>query len=315
MLKTIKSGFFILATVLCLASCGDSDSDAATADLTTAKTSLPRVAAVNYPLAWAAQQLCLDAAEVYFPVPDGVDPAFWQPQLQELASYQQAALILLNGANYARWVTKASLPANRLLDTSRDFSAKLIETDSGPLHSHGPQGDHSHGEKAFTVWLDLDLYRQQIEAMAEALTPVLPIRLEVLHWRRDAMLSELGLMHEGLQEIGEGLAAAPLLYSHPVYHYLGRAYGLNGVALHWEPQQLLDADELGALDRLLAEHPAALMLWEDEPLAQTRQQLADRGIESVVFKPLGARPARGDFASEMTANIARLKTYLVQQED
>jgi zinc transport system substrate-binding protein len=311
-LKTCTKRLLPLLALLYLVGCGESGPDSSSAE--TAIAELPRVATVNYPLAWAAEQLCLDTAEVYFPVPPGVDPASWQPQLEELAAYQHSALILLSGADYARWVAKASLPANRLWDTSRNFSADLIETSTGPVHSHGPQGDHSHGEQAFTVWLDLNLYRQQIETMTEALREILPAREAVLDWRRDAMVSELGVMDEGLREIGEDLDGAPLLYSHPVYQYLDRAYDLNGVALHWEPQQVPGADDFQKLDQLLGKHPAQLMLWEDEPLAATRQQLADRGIEVVVFRPLANRPPHGDFTSEMTANIARLKRYLVEHE-
>ncbi len=299
----------VLITLLSLAACGRQEPNTVQPDVAAAA---PRIATVNYPLAWATEQLCLDAAEVYFPAPAGVDPAFWQPGSDELAAYQQSALIFLNGANYARWVAKVSLPANRLRDTSRGFADRLIEVDSGPLHSHGPQGDHSHGEQAFTVWLDLELFRQQIEAMALALAKELPIKNAVLSWRRDAMIAELGAMDEGLREVGEALAGAPLLYSHPVYQYLDRAYGLNGVALHWEPDQLPSAADLLELDQLLAGHPARLMLWEDEPLPGTRKQLEDRGIRVLVFRTMGNRPQSGDFTSEMAANIARLKRYLAQ---
>lgn len=302
----------VLLTLLSLAACGRQEGDMAQTGAAPASAALPRIATVNYPLAWAAEQLSLDAAEVYFPAPAGVDPAFWQPAPDELAAYQQSALIFLNGANYARWVAQVSLPANRLRDTSRSFADQLIEVDSGPLHSHGPEGDHSHGEQAFTVWLDLDLLRQQIEAIAAALAKKLPIKNAVLSWRRDAMIAELGAMDEGLREVGEALAGAPLLYSHPVYQYLDRAYALNGVALHWEPDQLPSAADLRELDQLLAGHPARLILWEDEPLPGTRKQLEDRGIQVLVFRTLGNRPQSGDFTSEMTANVARLKRYLAQ---
>jgi zinc transport system substrate-binding protein len=302
----------VLLSLLLLAACGRQEPNSTQPGVGPAPATLPRIATVNYPLAWAVEQLSLDAAAVYFPAPANVDPAFWQPGSDELAAYQQSALIFLNGANYARWVAKVSLPANRLRDTSRGFADQLIEVDSGPLHSHGPKGDHSHGEQAFTVWLDLDLLRRQIEAIALALAKELPIKSAVLSWRRDAMIAELGAMDEGLREIGEALAGAPLLYSHPVYQYLQRAYGLNGVALHWEPDQLPSAADLRELDQLLAGHPARLMLWEDEPLPGTRKQLEDRGIQALVFRPMGNRPERGDFVSEMTANIARLKRYLAQ---
>jgi zinc transport system substrate-binding protein len=300
----------VLLSLLSVAACGQQEPDNTRSDA--ALAALPRVATVNYPLAWAAEQLCGDTAEVYFPAPAGIDPAFWQPGSEELAAYQQSALIFLNGANYARWVAKVSLPTNRLRDTSRGFVDRLIEVDSGPLHSHGPEGDHSHGEQAFTVWLDLELLRQQVESMAVALAKELPIKNALLSWRRDETIAELGAMDEGLREVGEALAGAPLLYSHPVYQYLQRAYGFNGIALHWEPDQLPSEADLRELDQLLSGHPARLMLWEDEPLPGTRKQLEDRGIQVLVFRTLGNRPKRGDFSSEMAANIARLKRYLAQ---
>jgi ABC-type Zn uptake system ZnuABC Zn-binding protein ZnuA len=89
-------------------------------------SSLPQVYTVNYPLAWAAQQLAGDQAEVHFPAPAGVDPAFWEPDLATIAAYQGADLILLNGAGYAKWIAEISLPRNRLLDTSGKLQDQLI---------------------------------------------------------------------------------------------------------------------------------------------------------------------------------------------
>ena len=97
-----------------------------------------QVYAVNYPLAWAAEQLLDDGGVVHFPVPAGIDPAFWEPDLAAIGAFQQADVILVNGAGYARWLKRAALPANRLVDTSRSFADQLISLDSGPVHSHGP---------------------------------------------------------------------------------------------------------------------------------------------------------------------------------
>jgi zinc transport system substrate-binding protein len=62
------------------------------------------------------------------------------------------------------------------------------------------------------------------------------------------------------------LAGRPLLGSHPVYQYLARRYGLSLVELHWEPEVVPDEAALGDLKEILAEHPAAVMLWEGEEL-------------------------------------------------
>lgn len=266
------------------------------------------VYAVNYPLAWAAQHLGAEAVQVYFPAPADIDPAFWEPDPEILAGFQQADLILLNGAGYAQWLPRVSLPLNRTLDASRGFSDRLIPVDSGPVHSHGPSGDHSHGELAFTVWLDLELFALQLSAIEAALVRLVPEQAAQIGERAEALRRQLSDMDAELVALGEQLAGAPLLYSHPVYQYLQRRYGLNGEALHWEPGELPGTKAWSELDALLARHPARLMLWEDEPLPATREQLAVRGIEIVVFKPMGNRPQSGDFAAGMAANIAHLRT-------
>jgi zinc transport system substrate-binding protein len=268
---------------------------------------------VNYPLAWAAGQLVGDDAQVQFPAPADIDPAFWQPDLDTIAAYQQADLIVLNGANYAKWIGKVSLPQNRLLNTSQAFADQLISLDSAPLHSHGPQGDHSHGELAFTVWLDLTLLSQQVSTLAEALSGLLPDLALPLAQRRAVILEQLQVFDGELASIGKLLNAAPLLYSHPVYQYLQRRYQLNGKALHWEPGEHPGQVDWSQLDALLQTHPARIMLWEAEPLSVTRAQLEKRGIEVVVFQPMGNRPSTGDFIGKLQAAIANLAAVVHRQ--
>jgi zinc transport system substrate-binding protein len=268
---------------------------------------LPIIYTVNYPLAWMAQQLTGDAAAVVFPAPAGVDPAFWQPDVDTVLQYQQADLVLLSGGNYARWIANVSLPANRLVDTSAAYREQLLTVDSGPVHSHGPGGEHSHGELAFTTWLDLDLAQQQLQAVAAALQRLLPAESAAIEQRRASLQRELGSMDARLTALGRLLGNIPVLYSHPVYQYLQRRYHLNGRALHWEPGQAPDEAQWGQLTNILHTHPAQIMLWEQQPLPEVQARLAELGVKTLVFSPMGNRPSSGDFASGMTANIDRLE--------
>ncbi|MEP5765956.1 MAG: metal ABC transporter substrate-binding protein [Halieaceae bacterium] len=296
----------LLLCLLMLSACGQQLGDPTENTETVETSQAPGIYSVNYPLAWAAQELAGDAAEVHFPAPAGIDPAFWQPDINTVADYQQAELILLNGANYAKWIARVSLPQNRLLDTSQGFTDQLIAADTGPLHSHGPEGDHSHGELAFTVWLDVSLYSQQVSAIAESLSQRLPESAELIVQRRNELLSALRKRDDELTGIGRRLDGAPLLYSHPVYQYLQRRYQLNGKALHWEPDQSPADTEWVKLDRLLQSHPARIMLWEAEPTAGTRAQLLNRGITPVVLRPMGNRPDSGNYLENLGADTASL---------
>jgi len=116
---------------------------------------------VNYPLQYFAERIGGDGVHVEFPAPVDEDPAFWSPDAETIAAYQQAWRILLNGAGYARWAQRATLPQSKLVDTSAGFRDRYIRVDDGVTHAHGPGGEHTHGEVAFTTWLDPTLAIEQ----------------------------------------------------------------------------------------------------------------------------------------------------------
>ena len=111
------------------------------------------------------------------------------------------------------------------------------------------------------------------------------------------------MLFRSAQRIG----TAPLLFSHPVYAYLERAYGLHGRSVQWEPALVPAEAEWSSLDALLGEHPARWMIWEKEPLAQTRQLLRERDVESVVFDPAGNRVEGHDWLAVMDRNVAAIE--------
>ncbi len=262
---------------------------------------------VNYPLAYFAERLAGDLARVEFPAPADVDPAFWMPDADTVAAYQAADLILLNGAGYAKWVDKVSLPASRLVNTSRSFTDRYIETTSGVSHSHGPGGEHSHSGIAFTTWLDLDLAARQAEAVAIAITRKRPDAKERVAKSLEKLQGELHALDKRLAAIAATAPSRPLLASHPVYQYLARRYDLNLASVLWEPDAVPTPQQWRELESMLADHPAHRMLWEAQPAQETTDRLRALGVESVVFDPCANRPARGDFLTVMSENAKSLE--------
>ena len=112
------------------------------------------IASVNYPLHYFAQRIGGDQINALLPVsPDG-DPAYWKPDEAGIAVFQKADVILLNGAGYAKWIEKVSLPTSKMLNTSESFKENYIELHEGTTHSHGPEGEHVHKGYAFNTWLN-----------------------------------------------------------------------------------------------------------------------------------------------------------------
>jgi zinc transport system substrate-binding protein len=267
-----------------------------------------RVVAVNAPLASFAREIGGAAVEVDFPVPAGVDPAFWSPDPETVAGVQQADLVLRNGARYAGWIDRASLRRGRLVDTSEAFHDALLPIEAAVVHQHGPEGEHSHGEVAFTVWLDLQLAQLQARAVAQAFTAVRPAEAEAFAARLAKLAARLEALDSRLASASKRLADAPLLLSHPVYQYPTARYGWNARALHWEPDALPSDDEWRAVDALLEIHAARWMLWEAAPTAETRRRLSARGVTPVVFSPGANIPADESWLDRMEENVAAFES-------
>jgi len=268
------------------------------------ENSVTLVYVVNYPLAYFAERVGGERVDVRFPAPPGEDPAYWKPDAETIGAYQQADLILTNGAGYAGWIAKATLPASAIVDTSSSFSDRYLPLTSAVTHSHGPEGDHEHGGVAFTTWLDPTLAVEQARAVAEALIKAQPGQESVFRERFASLADDLTALDQRLAAAAERIGDRPLLFSHPVFQYLERRYGLHGRSLHWEPDEEPDLDELRAL---LAEQPASWMVWEAEPREQTVRALAELGVSSAVFTPCGNVCGAPDYLESMARNASELE--------
>ena len=265
----------------------------------------PLVYTVNYPLAYFAKRLAPEGSEVVFPAPPGVDPAFWKPSPDVIRQYQNADLILLNGAGYAHWTRYATLPKARTVVTAAGCRDTFLPSGDAVKHQHGPDGEHAHGDTAFTTWLDMRLALCQAEHIRDAFIELAPTPKDAINQQFAALERDLVQLDTRLRAAAKAWGDQPMLASHPVYQYLADAYGLRIESLHFEPDQALGPEAIQALDSLVARHPAKLMLWEAQPLPETEQLLRDRGIATVVFDPASLPPNEGDFLTMMTDNASR----------
>ena len=81
----------------------------------------------------------IELAAEFPPALERTDEYFGEVQVY----YQQADIILLNGAHYAKWVEKVSLPASKTVDTSRKLKDQYIYSTEATTHSHGSGGAHA----------------------------------------------------------------------------------------------------------------------------------------------------------------------------
>jgi len=274
---------------------------------TPAKSGKPQVLVANYPLQYFAQRIAGDAVEVRFLAPKNEDPAFWQPDEAAITAFQNADLILMNGANYSKWADKVTLPESKVVDTAAAFSNNLIEVRDATTHSHGPAGAHSHNGTAFTTWIDFKQASMQAQAVSDALAKLVPAAKDAISKNIEALKDELEAYDGRMSALSRRLVQHPLVASHPVYYYLARRYGLDLRSVLWEPDTVLDDTALNDLNAILAGHRARWMIWEGVPSKDSVEKLTALGLQSIVFDPCGNVPASGDFMTVMKANVEAME--------
>ena len=265
---------------------------------------------VNYPLDYFATQLThgIPRFSVKFPVPKDWDPAFWRPKAANIKDYQKADLILINGADFAKWLRTSTLPQSKVVNTSAVFAKNYIINPHAITHSHGPYGKHTHGVIAFTTWMDMSQAITQATVAYKAILNKLkcsPAETKTLKSNYDALVKSLTDIDQQFAKIGKKLNNRPIMASHPVYKYFARRYKLNLKSVHWEAGELQPESEWQKLSNILASHPAKLMIWEEPPIASIAIRLKSLNLKPVVIRHCGNKPPTGDFLSEMKANIAR----------
>ena len=262
---------------------------------------------VNYPLKYFAERIAGEHAKVVFPAPPDVDPAFWSPEPENVKAYQNADIILLNGATYAKWTMKATLPQFRLVNTSKNFQDSYIKIVDAITHSHGMGGDHSHSGTAFTTWLDFRQAIVQAEAVMQALNRKVPEKVETFKNNFRLLKMDLLSLDSELEKMMAGKTDILLVASHPVYQYFSRRYKLNLESVMWEPDEMPSKEKWQTLEHLLKDHPAKWMIWEGDPNPDSIRKLEELGVRSVVFNPCGNVPEKGDFLSIMRQNVENLR--------
>lgn len=295
----------LIPAICLLASCEKTETKVA---LDISDSDKPSIYTTFYPTQYFAQRIADDYADVICPVPPGADPIFWKPTSKIISDYQQADLILLNGASFAKWVETVNLPESRIVNTSASFSSKFITYENAVKHQHGDNGTHSHEGLDGHTWIDPVNAIMQADAIKSALIKKWPEE-------KERFVTNFASLKNDLESLDGELKAAsnssPVLSSHPAYNYSARRYGWNIYSLDFDLEEMPADEVFAALKTTLESHPAKTILWEGAPNELIKERFkSELGLDSVVFSPCELAPESGDYLSAMKRNIKALQSAM-----
>jgi len=272
----------------------------------------PLVVVVNYPLEFIVESLVGLEVKVLNPVPPEADPETWFPDDAMIQTIQQADLIVTNGADFADWVKKLSLPSSKVLRTSLSLKEALITVSDFEVHSHGAGGAHSHAGTVSFFWLDPDLMLRQADAIASKLILMLPGQKETITANLKNLKVSLETLNQKLDQLRTTYPGLQWFSQRPVYQYLTRRTDWKVFHLHWKKKTEPDDHIWENLKAMQEQHKVPLMLWEYQPEDKQVKALQQRGVASFVLNPLTVKPSQGNYLTEMQRQLDELEEFLKQ---
>ncbi len=246
----------------------------------------PVVYTAFYPVKYFAERIGGDAVKVVCPVPADEDAIFWKPDEKTLSAFQKADLIILNGAEFAKWVGKVSLPEAKVVNTAKPFEKNFINFKNAVTHSHGPAGTHTHKGIDGHTWLDPVNAKTQAEEIRKALVKHFPKHKEAFEKNFAALAADLDGLKRSLLELSGTYDDKPMFCSHPAYNYIGRRFKWNISNLDLDPEEMPGDETFAEIKKAKKDFPAKYILWEAFP----KKEIAERfkkelGLESIEFSP------------------------------
>lgn len=270
----------VLVLVVLAAGCGKKTSTSAT------QTGKPTVYTTSYPMTFFAERIGGDLINVVCPVPADEDAIFWMPDASAIQAYQKADLIILNGAGFAKWVQKVSLPESRVVNTAKPFEDSFLTIEHTTEHSHGKAGKHAHEGIDGHTWVDPVNAKIQAGEIEKALVKRFPEHEAAFKTGFTSLAADIDALDSKLKTFQAAYKNQALLASHPAYNYLARRYAWNLQSLDLDPQEMPLDKTITAIKEMLKTHPAKYLIWEAYPTEAIAQRLKDElGLTSIEFSP------------------------------
>ncbi len=246
--------------------------------------------------------------DVVCPLPAGVDPAFWVPERNILTDFQNKAdLIIANGANFEKFISRVDLPADKLILTANVFPTNQLFHFSF-VHSHGKEGKHSHIGINGHTWVDPIMARKQAAVIRDAIIKLDPAHKDAYNKNYIKLCKKFNELDLALKAAVKNYKGGYILVNHPSYDYLAREYGLKIKDFGIHPDVMPEKKVFRKIIDFSKKYNCKYMLWEEMPYKKLKKVLKkEAGLDSIIFSPCENLPKNKNYFSEMKKNISNLK--------
>ena len=299
----------LIAASLILAACSSTQETATPQETTEVATKKIQIVAGFYPLAYAAEGIAGDLAEVVSLAGPGVEPHDLELTPGDVAKINDADLIV-----YIPEFIPALDAVVKTLDQSKVINATQgITLISGDSHSHEGEEAHSeeegHSDESATdphIWLNPSNMVLIGNSIAQALSALTSD--SAINENRSGFENALTTLASDYTAKLANCSIKALVVSHEAFGYIANAYGFEQVGISGlSPEAEPSPARLAEVAKIAKAENATTIYYESLVDPKVAKTLADElKITAEMLDPLESPPASGDYLSVMQQNLDTL---------
>jgi zinc transport system substrate-binding protein len=299
----------LIAASLILAACSSTQETATPQETTEVATEKIQIVAGFYPLAYAAEGIAGDLAEVVSLAGPGVEPHDLELTPGDVAKINDADLVI-----YIPEFIPALDAVVKTLDQSKVINATQgITLISGDSHSHEGEEAHSeekgHLDESATdphIWLNPSNMVLIGNSIAQALSTLTSD--SAINENRSSFENALTTLASDYTAKLASCSIKALVVSHEAFGYIANAYGFEQVGISGlSPEAEPSPARLAEVAKIAKAENATTIYYESLVDPKVAKTLADElKITAEMLDPLESPPASGDYLSVMQQNLDTL---------
>jgi zinc transport system substrate-binding protein len=182
-----------------------------------------KVVASFYPLAYIAEKIAGNKAQIVSLIQPGLEVHSWQPSTYNLVDASEAQVILYNGAGLDNWMEDDLLPAIDItgiiiVDTTSEANL-IVNVEKTEIQEHGLYDPHT--------WMSPDTIIQQAKSIYDALIKTDSINSDYYTEKWTSLRSRLIELDNLYMQTLEARKRNIIFATHDAFGYLARRYGFE----------------------------------------------------------------------------------------
>ncbi|MDY3300929.1 MAG: metal ABC transporter substrate-binding protein [Lachnospiraceae bacterium] len=261
----------------------------------------------------------------------------YQLTTEDMKAMADSDVLLINGGGIESFVSKVAktYPKLSIINLSASFAELPEEDEEEEDHDHEDADhedadredadhdhDHDHGEKNSHFWMDIELYRKEVESMEEGLSIRDPVHADQYKKNAEAYLKKLESLQSEEAELKAALSGKKVVVFHEAFLYLAEDLDMQvTMTMDLDEERQVSAGEVRQVLDALALSDDKIIFAERTYGEEMGDRMTEEASATVIYLDPLTRPKDGQESEQdgyllvMQENFDKIRTTLLGAEE